>query len=154
MPDESQPPIVRRATPDDLDALVPLFDGYRSFYGRPTDPAAARGFLAARLACGESVVFIAFAGGKAVGFAQLYPSFSSVSVARLHVLNDLFVSASGRRRAVGKRLLAAAVEFARADGAVRIALSTARANLAAQALYESTGWQRDEDFIVYEFHLA
>ncbi len=39
----------------------------------------------------------------------------------------------------------------RADGAVRLALSTARTNRAAQALYESTGWKRDDENVSYEF---
>ncbi len=155
MTTESVPgPAVRRATLDDLDALTPLFDAYRSFYGRVSDLPAARAFLAARLELGESVVFLAFAGNEPVGFTQLYPSFSSVSVARLHVLNDLFVSERGRRGGVGKRLLYAAIEYARGDGAVRLVLSTARTNHAAQALYESTGWKRDDEYLVYELPLG
>lgn len=154
MPQETRPSLtVRRAAPADLDALVPLFDGYRRFYGRPSEPGVAREFLQQRFERGESVVFLALLGEQAVGFTQLYPSFSSVSAARIHVLNDLFVSERGRRHGVGKALLAAAVEFGRADGAVRLVLSTAHTNLAAQALYESTGWKRDDENREYEFSL-
>jgi hypothetical protein len=50
---------VRQAVLADLEALVPLFDGYRQFYGRPNDTSAAREFLLARFNHGESVLFIA-----------------------------------------------------------------------------------------------
>ena len=39
---------VRQAGIGDLDALVPLFDAYRQFYKRETDPSAAREFLLQR----------------------------------------------------------------------------------------------------------
>lgn len=145
------PITVRQAVLADLDTLVPLFDGYRQFYGRASDLAAARDFLRARFEHGESVVFIAHEGETPVGFTQLYPSFSSVSLARVFVLNDLFVVAQARRRGVAARLIGAATGFARATGAVRLALSTATTNTAAQSLYQSLGWQRDEQFLVYQF---
>lgn len=69
--------IVRQAVLSDLAALAVLFDGYRQFYGRPSDVDAAKEFLAARFNHGESVLFIAFEDGVPVGFTQLYPSFSS-----------------------------------------------------------------------------
>ena len=47
---------IRRATFHDLDVLVPLFDGYRRFYGKPSDEAGARDFLTARLCLGESML--------------------------------------------------------------------------------------------------
>ena len=144
---------VRRATIADLDALAPLFDAYRVFYGKASDLAAARAFLHARIRSGESTVFVALLAEDAVGFTQLYPGFSSVSIAPIHVLNDLFVSDAGRRQGVGAALLAAAIDFARAAGSVRLALSTARTTIAAQALYESTGWTRDEEYLTYEYTL-
>ena len=143
---------VRQAVLSDLDALVPLFDGYRQFYGRASDVRAARDFLQARFNHGESILFIAHEGDAPVGFTQLYPSFSSISLARVFVLNDLFVREQERRKGVGATLIAAAAEFARSLGAVRLTLSTATTNETAQALYRSTGWKRDEQFLVY--HLA
>lgn len=142
---------VRQATLSDLEALVPLFDDYRQFYGRTSDVQAARGFLKARFNHGESTLFIAFEGNTPVGFSQLYPSFSSASLARTFVLNDLFVVEFARRKGVASKLMSAAVEFASVLGAVRISLSTATNNETAQALYQSAGWKRDEQFLVYHF---
>jgi ribosomal protein S18 acetylase RimI-like enzyme len=140
---------VRQAVLADLGALVPLFDAYRQFYGQASDPARAKTFLRERFEHTQSVVFIAEERDNAVGFTQLYPSFSSVSMARTFVLNDLFVAPHQRRKGVGEMLLQAAAEFARNVGAVRLTLSTAVTNAAAQALYESAGWRRDDKFYVY-----
>ena len=142
---------VRQAALDDLEALVPLFDGYRQFYGRASDPSAAREFLLARFNHGQSALFIAHVDDMPVGFTQLYPSFSSVSLARVFVLNDLFVQEDHRRKGVASKLISAATEFARALGAVRLTLSTAIANTTAQSVYQSAGWKRDEQFHVYHF---
>ncbi|PPD33610.1 MAG: GNAT family N-acetyltransferase [Methylomonas sp.] len=143
---------VRQVVLSDLDALVPLFDSYRRFYGRSSDLQAAREFLLARFNHGESAVFIAHEGNKPVGFTQLYPSFSSVSLARIFVLNDLFVDEHARRKGVASKLITAAIDYASSLGAVRVSLSTATSNEAAQRLYQSAGWKRDEQFFVY--HVA
>ena len=146
---------VRQATIGDLAALVPLFDAYRQFYEQPSDPDLARRFLFDRFEHGESVIFIARdEDGRAVGFTQLYPSFSSTRAARLFILNDLFVTPDGRGRGVGGLLLAAAADYGRATGAVELALSTARTNLTAQALYKAKGWKRDETYLTYELALS
>jgi ribosomal protein S18 acetylase RimI-like enzyme len=140
----------RRANPDDLDAVAVMFDGYRQFYKKPADVAAARSFLADRMARDESVIFLAHAQGVPVGFTQLYPTFSSVSMGRVFVLNDLFVAQSARRRGVGAALLDAAVGHAKAQRAVRLSLNTDVQNASAQALYEAKGWQRQTQFFAYE----
>ena len=145
---------IRRATFHDLDALVPLFDGYRQFYGKPSDEAGAREFLTARLRLNESMILLARdEHGAAAGFTQLYPLFSSVRMVRTWLLNDLFVAAAARRQGVARALLEAAVTQARGLGAASLSLSTAHDNLPAQALYESLGWQRDMQFREYSLTL-
>ena len=137
---------IRQAVLSDIEALSILFDGYRQFYERESDVAGARQFLLDRFEHGESVLFIAHDGDEPVGFTQLYPSFSSVSMGRIYVVNDLFVNECGRRSGVGSALLAAAVAYAKTVGAIRLALSTACTNATAQSLYEAEGWKRDDDF--------
>ena len=141
---------IRRAAFHDLDALVPLFDGYRQFYGKPSDAQGAREFLTARLRLNESQILIARdAHGEPLGFTQLYPLFSSVRMVRTWLLNDWVVAATARRQGVAKALLEAAAAEARHLGAASLSLSTAHDNVAAQALYESLGWQRDTQFREY-----
>lgn len=134
-----------RARSDDLDTLAPLFDAYRVFYHQVSDPAMARSFLDARLRRNESIIFIASdaTSSAALGFTQLYPTFSSVSACRIWVLNDLFVTPAARQRGVARALMACTRTFATADGAIRLVLETAEDNHAAQALYESMGYVRE-----------
>jgi ribosomal protein S18 acetylase RimI-like enzyme len=143
---------IERAEVRHLDALAPLFAAYRRFYGRDADPRE-RPFLEERLRRGESVVFIAWVAGEAVGFTQLYPSFASVSLARMFVLYDLFIAPQARRCGAGAQLLRAAVAYAAQQGAGELMLQTATDNLAAQRLYEREGWVRDEEFFVYNYRL-
>lgn len=145
---------VRQAVVSDLDALVPLFDNYRQFYGRTSDAQSAKAFLLNRFNYGESVLFIVHEGDMPIGFSQLYPSFSSISLARIFVLNDLFVLEQRRRKGVATKLISAACEFAKTVGAVRLSLSTAITNEAAQVLYKSLGWMRDEQFCAYHFSIS
>ena len=142
---------VRQAVLSDLPVLAPLFDAYRQFYGRAPDLAAAESFLRERLTRQESTVFLAHAESSPVGFTQLYPSFSSVSLARVFILNDLFVVPGQRRAGVGSALLHAATEHARSLGAIRVTLNTDIQNTPAQAVYEARGWKRDREYFVYHF---
>ncbi|MES3002406.1 MAG: GNAT family N-acetyltransferase [Pseudomonadota bacterium] len=147
--------VVEQATLAELDLAVPLYDAYRQFQGVASDPKAARRFLAQRLRLGESVVLLArTAGGGAVGFAQLFHIYSSISLASVYILNDLYVDASARRAGIAALLLDEAERFARRTGAVRLSLNTAVDNLPAQKLYEARGWSRtDRHYIAYHRNL-
>jgi ribosomal protein S18 acetylase RimI-like enzyme len=140
---------VRRACLADLEALSRLFDQYRQFQGQERSPAAAHAFLQTRLDRRESVIFIALEGTRTIGFVQLYPSFSSIALKRVFILNDLFVEIPARRRQVGHALLRAAEAYAWDNSAARVTLCVAKGNTAAQAVYEAAGWQRDEQFFIY-----
>ena len=140
---------VRKANAADLDELTLLFDQYRVFQGKESDLPGARLFLQQRFERLESIVFMAHEGLAPLGFAQLYPSFSSTSLARVFVLNDLFVREEGRRKGVASKLLAAVEGFAWAEGAARVTLNVAIDNAAGQALYEAQGWRRDAEFFMY-----
>jgi ribosomal protein S18 acetylase RimI-like enzyme len=136
-----------------LREVAKLFDRYRSFYQQPSDLDAAIKFLQERFKKNDSIIFIARDNGQAIGFTQLYPSFSSVSMKRIWIVNDLFVSENYRQQGVAKLLMSAAENFGRDTRAARMILSTQITNVAAQNLYESLGYQKDRDFYHYELHL-
>jgi ribosomal protein S18 acetylase RimI-like enzyme len=141
---------VRDAGQDDLPALAALFDGYRVFYGQPSDPLRAGAFLRERLERGDAHLLLAVDGqGGALGFVQLYPSFTSVGTAPIEILNDLFVAEAARGRGVARALLRRAADDARSRGALKLVLSTALDNAPAQSLYASEGWVRDAGFVEY-----
>lgn len=146
---------VRQATTDDIGRLAALFDAYRQFYERPSDLAMSREFISQRLQRDESVIFLAEEEGETLGFVQLYPVFSSTSPrpGRLWLLNDLFVTPAARGRGVGRHLMDRARTLAEETGACGLELATARTNHNAQALYESLGYRRDDDFFHYELML-
>lgn len=140
---------VRQAVLADLDEIAGLFDQYRQFQGKAADLPACRAFLHDRFNHAESALFLATLAGQAVGFAQLYPSFSSTALARVFILNDLFVAPAGRRTGAASALLAAVEAYAWALGACRVSLNVAQANLSAVQLYEARAWTRDAEFHTY-----
>ncbi len=142
-------PEILQATPADVGDVAPLFDAYRQFYGKPADVEAARRFLFARLSKAESGLFIAQLEGKVAGFVNLYAVFSSVNLTRQWILNDLFVAPEARKLGVGRALTERARQLAEATRANGLTLETAIDNHAAQKLYESLGWKRDEEFYRY-----
>ena len=144
---------IRRATVDDLDMVAPLFDQYRVFYDQPSDVTAARDFLEQRLRAGESAVLLATSNGSPVGFTQLYPMFSSVRLARVWILNDLFVTPDARRLGVASALLIAAENFGREAGTQRLELETTHDNSAAQTLYRNAGWASHDETLRFRIDL-
>lgn len=146
------PPIsIRPAAFDDLSELVPLFEDYRRFYGQPGHGALARRFLAERLVRGESHLLLAVEEkGSLVGFAQLYPMFSSIQCQRTLVLNDLFVAPEMRGQGIGIALLEQVRLLAKRQAARSVSLQTAQDNHQARHLYERFGFERDDCFLSYE----
>ncbi len=134
---------VIQARRDNLELLVPLFDGYRVFYKQSSNPEAARNFLSERFQKNDSVIFLALdQDGTGIGFTQLYPSFSSVSMQRTYILNDLYVTSAARKRGVGKALMESAKQFAIESGSKGLTLETDLDN-PAQSLYQRLGWKKD-----------
>lgn len=145
---------VRKAVPDDLEAVAALFDAYRVFYKETADLALARDFIDARMRRNESVIFVAQDDqGKLLGFTQLYPTFSSTAARRIWTLNDLYVADAARGCGAGRALLDAARDFAIADGAARLELATQYHNVTAQRLYVAAGYHRDHEFFHYILQL-
>jgi ribosomal protein S18 acetylase RimI-like enzyme len=171
---------VRRAEPtqSDIDLVAPLFDAYRRFYGLEPDLVLSRAFVAERLERNESVIFVAaeeqvavpqvgsltldnsvdrqpaqIGSERALGFVQLFPSFSSLKARPLWVLNDLYVAPEGRGRGVGRALMDRARRHAEETRACRLTLETAPDNHAAKSLYISLGYVRDEGVEHYTLEL-
>ncbi|GAA0456965.1 putative N-acetyltransferase YhfO [Actinoplanes capillaceus] len=136
---------VRRATVEDLPEAAVLFGDYLEFYGRPAGPEKVLAFLRERHERGESVLLLARdENGEPAGFTHLYPTFSSLSMAPVWTLNDLFVALSARRTGTGRALVRACVAEAGKAGAIGVQLQTAPDNHTAQALYRAEGFVPDE----------
>ena len=140
--------VIQKATVKDISIIAPLFNSYRVFYKQESNLVAATEFLTERLNQNQSYIFIAFIDNKAVGFTQLYPLFSSVSMQSVFILNDLYVDKNHRSQKIGASLLLKAKEFCKEKGYKGIALETAIDN-PAQKLYERLNWKKDADCFHY-----
>ena len=143
---------IKRVTKDDVAMVALLFDAYRRFYQQPSNLPAAFEFLDQRISNNESVIFLASLKEEAVGFARLYPIFSSVSLRNAWLLNDLYVAEHARKQGIGEALLQQAKQFGIETKAKYIQLQTAGDNYTAQSVYEKNGWIKMQDFF-YEFPL-
>lgn len=137
-----------KATISNLKDIVPLFDAYRVFYEQEGDLNTAEEFLRERLENNESIIYIAYIDNKAVGFTQLYPLFSSVSMERSLVLNDLYVSKEVRAKGIGEALINEVKNLCREQNLKGLALETAQDN-PAQNLYERLGFVKESGFLHY-----
>lgn len=138
---------IRQATITDLELLVPLFDRYRQFYKQPTDFKGALKFLKQRFTNNESIVYLAFPTSDfktPIGFTQLYPLFSSVSMKSIIVLNDLYIQEDYRGQGIGKALIDKVKQVCIEQNSKGIALQTEISN-PAQKLYEREGFTIDKD---------
>ena len=144
----------RLAESSDLDQLADLFDQYRQFYECPPDLSAAKNWIAENFERGRSTIFAADNGYQLIGFTQLYPALCSVDLVDYFVLYDLFVAPSARGQGIARALMNAASEWAKAQGAARLDLETARDNYPGQALYRDLGYELDEVFLKFSLDLG
>jgi len=137
--------IIRRAKKKDIEKLSVLFDKYRIFYKQQPDIDNARSFLKKRMKRKESVIFVAEERKELIGFTQLFPIFSSVSMKRTWLLNDLYVNEKARGIGAATKLLEAAKQFGIETGSKWLLLQTAAVNFIAQKVYEKNGWLKETD---------
>ena len=138
-----------------LQKVSVLFDLYRQFYEQPSDPDSAKEFISKRINKNESVIYLAMDEntGDGMGFVQLYPAFSSVSLKRIWILNDLFVGKDYRKQGVAEALIEKSKEFAGETGSKGIILETHLSNVNAQKLYDKTGFKKDEEHYYYFYEV-
>ncbi|WP_017347918.1 GNAT family N-acetyltransferase [Pantoea sp. A4] len=137
----------------DLDDVALLFNDYRIFYQQETDVSAASHFIRERFFNNESIIFVAKAAEKVIGFIQMYPSFSSVQAKKIFILNDLFVSAGYRQLKAGERLMRFAAAYARKQNASTLVLETMTDNFAAKSLYKKVGYEQESGVEIYALNL-
>lgn len=145
---------VRDAVFADLERVLPLFESYRAFYGETPRVADSRRFLQQRWFQGESKVIVAEIEERIVGFTQLFPSFSSVTLQRFWILNDLFVHPEARSHGIGRKLLQAAADLGRDSCAKQLFIEGAVANPTARRLYEDFGFIRNDDYVYFHLPLT
>ena len=145
--------MIRKASLKDLDQLTPLFDKYLIFYKKKSNLEKHKSFLKERIENNEAIIFLAFDDknkDKAIGFALIYPTFSSVLLSKILILNDLYVDSTIRKNGVGEKLILETVALAKELDTNLIRLRTAKNNIIAQGLYHKMGFVRDEFLHSYD----
>lgn len=146
--------MIRKATIQDLDQLTILFDKYLVFYKRPSNIPNQKAFLKERIENNEAIIYIAFdeeTKNKAIGFTLIYPTFSSLLLSKILILNDLYVDPSIRKNGIGEKLIHQTIELAKELGVNLIRLRTAKNNVIAQSLYLKTGFIRDKFSYTFDY---
>ena len=140
--------MIREADINDLTQVVKIVMKYREFYGvNEQDEAAVTQFIKARMENEQSKIFIAEEEGEVVGFIQLYPSYSTVSLKPQWVLNDFYVLPDYRKKGCGGQLMDFVKDYF-SDKAKGFILVTDKTNSTAKAFYEKNGWETGE----YDFY--
>jgi ribosomal protein S18 acetylase RimI-like enzyme len=145
--------MIRKASLKDLDQLTPLFDKYLIFYKKKSNLEKHKSFLKERIENNEAIIFMAFDDenkDKAIGFALIYPTFSSVLLSKILILNDLYVDSTIRKNGIGEKLILETVALAKELDSDLIRLRTAKNNVIAQGLYHKMGFVRDEFLHSYD----
>ncbi|SUI65646.1 GNAT family N-acetyltransferase [Shewanella morhuae] len=146
--------IITRADVTHAHDVAVLFNEYRQFYDCQDDLAAAEQFICSRLVDESSVIFIAKDNQElGLGFIQMYPSFSSLRLAPILILNDVYVTQHARCVGIGRALVLQAVCYAKTHKMSYLMLETQQKNQRAQGLYEGLGFVRNQDFYTYELEI-
>ncbi|WP_163100071.1 GNAT family N-acetyltransferase [Peribacillus alkalitolerans] len=140
---------IRQATIQDVPKIVSIFDSYRAYFKQKRNPIEVEKFLFEKFEHLESVIFIVENRSNIIGFAQLYPIFSSLSLQRVWLLNDFFISEEFRNRGIGKQLFGIVKEFSLLTKSKGIELSVEHVNKSAWSFWENQGFKLDEDFRYY-----
>lgn len=142
-----------RATENDLPVILPLFDGYRQFYEQVSDLSACENYLNERLSNIESVLYLAYEWVNGlrvgVGFSQLYPTFSSVTLRKFWVLHDLYVEESYRKQGIAKELINKCKDMAIENAPIGIVIESRISNQSAQHLFDAVGFVKEGEHYFY-----
>lgn len=140
---------IREVSVSDLPEIAKLFDEYRQFYKLNSDLSGATKFIEERILNQDSKIYLFLEGETYCGFTQLYPVFTSLSMKRAWILNDLYVRPEHRKKGGARALIEQAATLARNTDGKYLQLETALDSHAAQKLYESIGFVKDDKIFHY-----
>jgi ribosomal protein S18 acetylase RimI-like enzyme len=141
---------VDRASPNDLDDVLPLVTAYRAFYEQKPNVERERELIEKHLREGRSTIFVARSeSDRAIGFAQIFQTWSTVWLGPSLIFEDLYVVPEARGSGVATKLLERAIEHAKEIEAAGMFLETAMDNVTAQRVYARAGWSREGRFYKY-----
>lgn len=130
---------VRRAHPDDADAIARLLHDFNTEYDDATPgPEKLAQRMRELLDGGETIALVAGDGPDGVAILRLRRSIWTPGLECY--LAELYVAPGRRGEGLGRALIEAAIAAARAKGADYMELNTGEDDIAARALYEKLGF--------------
>jgi GNAT superfamily N-acetyltransferase len=128
----------------DYASWLPLWDGYNAFYGRSGETALPKEVTDAlwqRLFDERELVFglVAERNGLVVGMCHYLFHRSTTKVELVCYLQDLFTALEARGLGIGRALISAVSENARAEGISRVYWHTNQSNAVGRILYDKVG---------------
>ena len=149
--------MITTVTEADLPELLPLMRAYCDFYEvNPSDEellALSRELIASPERDGTQLI-ARDEEGRALGFATIFWTWSTLSGSRIAVMNDLFVSPDARGGGIADALIAACADQARERGATSLDWQTARDNERARKVYDRVGGHADDRWVDYALELS
>jgi GNAT superfamily N-acetyltransferase len=144
--------IIREVAIADYDQWLPLWEGYNAFYkrvGPDAVPAEVTRMTWTRFFDSDEPVnaLVAERDGRLLGLAHYLFHRHTAMAGLICYLQDLFTSEEARGQGVGRALINAVYDRARAAGSTRVYWQTHETNAVAQRLYDSVAER--SGFIVY-----
>jgi GNAT superfamily N-acetyltransferase len=143
---------VRALRSDDFAGWQPLWDGYNAFYGRSGNtalPGEVTQMTWSRFFDANEPMhaLVAERSGALLGLVHFLYHRSTIQVPLTCYLQDLFTLEAARGQGVGRALIHAVYERAKAAGSPRVYWQTHETNTAAMRLYDELA--EKSGFLVY-----
>jgi GNAT superfamily N-acetyltransferase len=145
----SAPLTIRCVTPEDYAQWLPLWEGYNCFYGRPVFPSEITKMTWSRFFDAYEPVhaLVAERDGQLLGLVHYLFHRSTIHIAPVCYLQDLFTNEAARGQGIGRALIEAVYEQARIAESPRIYWQTHESNVTAMKLYDKVAER--SGFVVY-----
>ena len=138
-----EPAEIRRAGSEDAEAVGRLLHDFNTEFSEPTPgPDALAERVRTLLSGGDTAILVAGSGPD--GLAVLRFREAIWDDALECYLAELYVVPDRRGHGIGRALMEAVIDAARAKGATHMDLGTSEDDVAARSLYESLGFSNRE----------
>ena len=128
---------INKAQLNDLEILLPLFDGYRKFYGQNSQESENKKYLSNLLQGNEACFLIILEDKIPIGYSAIFFSYSSVSAKKIAIINDLFVNEKKRGLGFGQVLMDYSIKYIKKSLKIEhIRWVTLKDNIKAQKSYD------------------
>ncbi|NVK22194.1 MAG: GNAT family N-acetyltransferase [Kangiellaceae bacterium] len=138
---------------NEIEEFVPHFDSYRQRYKQDSEVERISEFLRHLLEKQAAKIFVSYESSEdqqhMTGFVILYPSYSSIGLAPIWILNDFYVFAGEKKRETARALLDQAAKLCKLTDAIRIEVTTRKENYRLHKLYKEYGFEKDYKYDYY-----